>query len=198
MVEDNVGDTFDIVVPGHGDHGHGKVETPGSVDGDEAVDGAFHENVRVFIDEIGAVPMAGDEVEVTLLQEVIFDAAHDGSGIAVADFGNNYADGKAALRAQGAGKEVGTIFEFAGSGEDAIFGVLGDGVGDGRTVDDKRDSGGGKGEVFRQVFQTHGFAGGAPGDIAARFWLSCAHGPKSRTRKWREQAEILREVGRGY
>jgi hypothetical protein len=52
--------------------------------------------------------------------------------------------------------------------------------------------------VFRQVFQTHGFAGGAPGDIAARFWLSCAHGPKSRTRKWREQAEILREVGRGY
>jgi hypothetical protein len=52
--------------------------------------------------------------------------------------------------------------------------------------------------MLRQVFQTHGFAGGAPADIAVRLWLSCAHGAKSRTRKWREQAKILDEVERGY
>ena len=159
MVEDDVGYALDFVVAGDGDHGHGEVEVPGSVDGDEAVDGAFQEHARIFVDEIGAVAMAGDEVEIALLQEVIFDSAHDRSGIAVADFGDDDADGKAALGAQGAGKEIGAIFEFAGGGEDAVLGFLRNGVGDAGAVDDERDGGGRKSEVLRQFFEAHGLGG---------------------------------------
>jgi len=54
---------------------------------DETVDGAFQKHARILVDEIGAMAVAGDKVEIALLQEVIFDAAHDGSGIAVADLG---------------------------------------------------------------------------------------------------------------
>jgi len=97
VVEHNVGHAFHVVVPGHGDDGHGKVQVPGGIHGDEAVHRAFEEHARVFVDQIGAVAVAGDKVEVPLLEEIIFDAAHDGRGIAVAHFGDDDADGEAAL-----------------------------------------------------------------------------------------------------
>ena len=79
-----------------------------------------------------------DEVEVSLLQEMVFHAAHDRGRIAVTDFGHDDADGKAALGAQRTSKKVWAIFIFASGGENAIFGFLGNGIGDGRTIDDER------------------------------------------------------------
>lgn len=38
VVQHDVGDAINVVVAGNSDHGHGKVEVPGSVDGDEAID----------------------------------------------------------------------------------------------------------------------------------------------------------------
>ena len=191
MIQDNVGDALDVVMSGHGDDGHREVEIPGGVDGDETVDGAFQKHARILVDEIGAMAVAGDKVEIALLQEVIFDAAHDGSGIAVADLGDNDTDGKTALGAERAGKEIGTIFEFAGGSEDSVFGGLRDGIGDARAIDDQGDGGRGKCEVLRQLFQAHGFAGGACGSIGARLGGSGGHGAESRTLTARRQAEIL-------
>ena len=99
MIEDNVGHALDVVVSGHGDHGHGKVEVPGRVDGDQAIHRSLQEHARVFVDQIGAVAVAGDKVEVSLLQEVIFHSAHNGSRIPVAHFRDDDTDGKAALGA---------------------------------------------------------------------------------------------------
>src|SRR5208337_271777 len=137
VVEHDVGYTGDLIVPGDGDYGQREVEVPGGIDGDEAIHRSFLEHTWVLVDQILTVAMAGDEIEVTFLQEVIFDAAHDGGGIAVADFGDDDSDGEAALRAQGASEEIGTIFEFAGGGEDAVFGLLRDGVGNAGAVDDE-------------------------------------------------------------
>ena len=133
--------------------------------------------------------VAGDEVEVALLEEKVFDAAHDGGGVAVADLGDDDADGEAALGAQGAGKEVGSILEFSGGGEDAVFRFLGDGVGDRGAVDDQGDGGGGERQVFRQPLQTHWFSRGMPGSVAAGSRLPGGHGAKSRTMKPREQVQ---------
>ena len=49
--------------------------------------------------EVGAVAVAGDKVKVSFLQKIVFDAAHDGRGISVTDFGDDNSDGKAALSA---------------------------------------------------------------------------------------------------
>src|SRR5262252_10307335 len=102
MVEHDVDDALDVVVAGNGDDGDGEIEAPGCIDGDQSVDGALQKHARVFVDQVGAVAMAGDEIKVAFLQEIVFDTAHDGGGVSVADFGNDHADGEAALRAQGA------------------------------------------------------------------------------------------------
>src|SRR5215471_9317439 len=99
MIEDDVDDALDIVVAGDGDDGDGEVEMPGRVDGNQSVDGALEEHAGIFVDEVGAMAMAGDEVEVAFLKEVVFDAAHDGGGVSVADLGDDDADGEAALGA---------------------------------------------------------------------------------------------------
>src|SRR5215470_5265848 len=126
MVEHDVDDALDVVVAGDGDNWHGEVQVPRSIDGDQSVDGALEKHARVLVDEVGAVAMAGDKVEVAFLQKIIFDAAHDGGGISVADLRDDDTDGEAALRAQGAGKKVGTVFEFSGGGENAVLRLLGD------------------------------------------------------------------------
>ncbi len=198
VVEDDVGDTGDFVVSGDGDDGQREVEVPGGIDGDEAIHRSLLEHTWVLVDQIGTVAMAGDEVEVTLLQEIVFDAAHDGGGIAVTDFGDDDSDGETALGAQRAGEEVGTIFEFAGGGEDAVFGLLRDGVGDAGAVDDEGDGGGRKIEVLRQSFEAHRLSWSTSGSIAGRFRLEGGHGAQSRTRKWRGQEKNLGGASLGF
>lgn len=171
VVEDDVGYTGDLIVTGDGDHGQREVEVPGGIDGDEAIHRSFLEHTWVLVDQIGTVAMAGDKVEVTLLQEVIFDAAHDGGGIAVADFGDDDSDGEAAQGAQGASEEIGTIFEFAGGREDAVFGLLRNGVGNAGTVDDEGHGGGRKIEMLRQSFEAHRLSWSTSGSIAGGFRL---------------------------
>src|SRR4029077_3208590 len=99
VVKHNVGHALHVVVSGHGDDRHGKVQVPRGIDGDEAVHRSFQEHPRIFVDQIGAVAVAGDKVEVSLLEKIIFHAAHDGRGITVTDFRDDDADGEAALSA---------------------------------------------------------------------------------------------------
>ena len=123
--------------------------------------------------------VANDKVKVSLLQEMILDAAHDGGGVAIADFGDDDANGEAALSAQGAGKKVGTVFIFSGGGKNSVFGFRRDGVGDGRTIDDERDSGRRKSEALRQLLEADRFRAHAHG-ARARGPLFCRHDAQSR------------------
>src|SRR5258708_26357816 len=99
MVEHNVSYAFYVVVPGHGDYRHGEIQVPGGIYGDQAVDRSFQKHAWIFVDEIGAVAVAGDKVEVSLLEEIIFYAAHDRRGVPVTHFGDDDPDGEAALGA---------------------------------------------------------------------------------------------------
>ena len=161
VVEDNVGDAIDVVVTRDGDYGNGKIEVPWSVGGNEAIDGTLEEHAGIFVDKIRAVAMASNEIKVTFLQEIIFDAAHDRGRVTIADLGYDDTNGKAALRAQGTGKEVGAVFEFASGGEDAIFGLLGNGIGDVGAINDQGDGCGRKAEVLGQLLEADRSLSGA-------------------------------------
>ena len=119
--------------------------------------------------------MAGDEIKIAFLQEMVLDAAHDGGRVAIADFGNNDSDGKAALRTQRASKEVRTVFELLYRGEDFVFGFLRDRIGDGRPIDDQRNRGGGEPKILRQLFQTYRLAAHAYGRFSGRTRFSSRH-----------------------
>ena len=69
------------------------------VDGDEALDGAIHQQPWVFLDQIGFPAVAGGEVEVTLFHQHLFDAVHDQHRVAVAQLRHEHADGEALLAA---------------------------------------------------------------------------------------------------
>ena len=167
VVQNDVGHTFHLVVSRHRDHGHRERKSPGSIDRDQAIDRALQEEPRIFVDQVGAVAVAYDKVEVPFLQEMVFHTAHDRGGIAVADFRDDDADGEAALGAQGAGKKVGTVFVLPGGGKNAVFRFLRDGVRHGRAIDDEGYGSGGKSEAFRQFFQAHRFGPHAHGPRSA-------------------------------
>src|SRR5882762_4764971 len=97
--------------------------------------------------------MTRHEIEIALLQKVIFDSAQDQSGVALADLGNNHANGEAALGSQGAGEEIRPVVASAGSGEYAIFGVLRDRVRHGRAVYHQRHRGGRQAQFLRENLQ---------------------------------------------
>ena len=137
VIQHDVGDAIDIVVSGDGNDGHRKVEVPRSVDGDEAINRALEEHSGIFVDEIGAVAMAGDEVKVAFLEEVVLNATHNRGRVTIADLGNNDSDSEAALGAERTGEEVGAVLELSGGGEDAVFGLLRDGIGNIGAVDNQ-------------------------------------------------------------
>ena len=135
LVKDHIGDAFDFAMSCDGYGG----ENPdalfkGSIDKDEALNGAIHEESRVLFDEIGFAAVTRGEIEVAFLNEVLFDAAEDLHGVAVTEFGNEDTDGEGLALAQGAREEAGAIVEFGCSFNDAIAGFLRDGTDAGSIV----------------------------------------------------------------
>src|ERR1700678_1979921 len=100
MIEHNVGYAFDLVVSGHGDYRHREIEGPRSVDSDQPVYRSFQKHSWIFVNQVGAVAVTGDEIEISLLKKMIFDPAHHRSRISVADFRNDDPDGETTLGAQ--------------------------------------------------------------------------------------------------
>ena len=47
------------------------------VDQDQPLDGALREELQVVVEEVGLRVVAGDQVEIALLQELVLDAAED-------------------------------------------------------------------------------------------------------------------------
>src|SRR5262249_54383506 len=112
MVQHDVDYTFGIVVTRDCNNRHRQIVVPRRIDRDKAIDGALQKQAGIFVDQISAVTMAGDEVEISLLQQIVLDAAHDHGGISIANFWNDDANGKTALCAERARQEIGPIIEL--------------------------------------------------------------------------------------
>ena len=102
---------------------------PGSTYHDEAVDGSVEKKLNVFLDQIGPEPVAGDEIEIAFLEQVVLDAAQDRDVVAFTDLRNHNADGEAAPGAQAAREKVRPIIEFTSRLENQLLGFRRNGIG---------------------------------------------------------------------
>ena len=166
LVEHHIRDAFDLAMACD-DYGGENPDAlfEGRIDKDEALDGAIHEEARILLDQIGLAAVARGEIEVAFFNEVLFDAAEDLHGIAVAEFGNKDADGECLALAQGAREEAGAVVEFGGSLGDPVAGFLRDGTDAGSIIQNQRNGCRREVEVLAQRAQTDGLAGcgAAPG-----------------------------------
>ena len=134
LVEYDVRGAFDLVMAGDND----RRQNAGSffesrIDEDEALDGAIHEESRVFFDEVGLPAVAGGEVEVAFFNEMLFNAAENLHGVTVAELRNEHADGEGLALAEGSRIEAWPVIELSGSLGDAISGFLRNGA-DSRSI----------------------------------------------------------------
>jgi hypothetical protein len=84
VVQQNVGDAFNLAVTGDRDHWDGKTVLQRRIDGDEALDRAVHQQSRILLDQVCLAPMAGGQVEIPLFEQHLFDAVHHQYRITVA------------------------------------------------------------------------------------------------------------------
>jgi hypothetical protein len=118
------------------------------VEGDDAFDRAIDQQLLVLVDEVVAMAVAGQEVEIARLQQVVLDPAQRQRHIALADVRDEDADRQAALPRERPRQRVRLIAELPGRGDDAVLGPLGDGVGRGRLVEHQRHRGRRQPETF--------------------------------------------------
>jgi hypothetical protein len=122
-----------------GHHRHGQRLGKRRVERDDAFHRAIDQQLLVLVDEVVAVAVAGEEVEIARLQQVILDAAERQSHVPLAHVRDQHANRQAALPRQRPGERVRLIAELPGRGDDAVLGALRDGVGRRRLVEDQRD-----------------------------------------------------------
>ncbi len=100
VVEDDVGDARGFAVAGDGDGGDGAAVGKERVDGDDSFDRAFEQEALATVDHLRAVVMADEEVEVSGVEQRLFDAGEHEGCVAFADFRDEDADGLAAAVAE--------------------------------------------------------------------------------------------------
>src|SRR4029077_13489596 len=108
MIKDDVGYAGHLAMARNGNKRHLKSFGKRRINSDQPFHGSLLQDVRIFLDEIVAMAMAHDEIEVAFLEKMVFDAGHYQSRIPFADFRNDHADGITALLAKGPCQVVGT------------------------------------------------------------------------------------------
>src|SRR4029079_396774 len=95
LIEDNVGDSVDLLVSGDCNSRKNSDTLPKSgIDEDKALDGAVHEKARILFDEIRLAAVAGGQIKVALFNQVFLYTAQYLRSITIAEFGNEHTDRK--------------------------------------------------------------------------------------------------------
>lgn len=113
----------------------------------------MQEQFGVFVNQVLSKSVARNQVKVAFLKQVVFDTAEYVDVVTLAEFRDDHADCKAALSAQTAREEIGTVLKLSRGRENHLSGLRRNCVGDRCTVHYKRDSCGSKSEVVCQLFQ---------------------------------------------
>src|SRR5664279_6465441 len=100
MIEGDVGDTFDLPVPGNYNRGYAGGLANRGVDGDKTLDSPGQQDVRVLAQQFRVMMMHYRNEEVLAFAESGFNAADYHTAVGVANFRRDNANGKRALLAQ--------------------------------------------------------------------------------------------------
>src|ERR1700693_3935954 len=106
MIEDYVRDPADAPVTGYRNHRERKLTHQVRIDGNDTFRAAANQQTGVLLDEISAVPVVSNEVEILLLQEAVTDAGHHFRVITIGEYRNQDANRHGAAVAQGASKKT--------------------------------------------------------------------------------------------
>src|SRR5581483_6908005 len=97
--------------------------------------------------------MAGHEIHVSGLKQVVLNPRQNEGSVPVAQLGDDDSDGERSLRAQRTGEKVGAVIEITRGGKDAVLGFLRNGLCFLGVVKDERERSGGEAERLRQLLQ---------------------------------------------
>src|SRR5579862_6793461 len=128
LVENHVGDALDFAMTS--DCHHGKTETffENRIDENESLNRTFHQQTRIFLDEIGLAAMAGRQIEIALLDEKLLHAGKHLGGIAVAQLGDKNTDREGLALAQRPRVEAGPVIELGRCFDDPVASLLRNGT----------------------------------------------------------------------
>src|SRR5208282_3848524 len=130
----HVRNAFHAAVPGDSNGRQGQRMTQGCVNGDETLNTAVRENLRIIFKELWIMTVSNCQKDEVLLAQISFNAADDRRAVKIADFLHDYTDHVGSFYSQVASVEAGPIFQLAGGREDALFCGLGNRPGCNRIV----------------------------------------------------------------
>ena len=107
VIQHDICDPCHWMVSGHGYRGDGGRFLHGGIHGDEALDSARKEQLRVTGHQLGIVPVDHGQKKVVALLEVLLDGADDLRAVGITDFRCNYADSESTPKPQRARKKLG-------------------------------------------------------------------------------------------
>src|SRR5262249_31042406 len=74
VIERDVGHSRSVVVTGDRNHWQQRWAALRRINRDQPLDATFEEKLRAAFDQLGTMPMAGDEVKKAFLQQMVFDS----------------------------------------------------------------------------------------------------------------------------
>src|SRR5215469_13985687 len=96
MINDDVGDVFDLVMSRHGHDWNRELVIPNRVDGNDSVYPPIKKGFGVLLDEVRTVAVTGYEEKVPFFEKTVFYSTEDGRVVPFADLGHNNANRKTA------------------------------------------------------------------------------------------------------
>ena len=142
VIEDNVGYVFSFAVGRDCHHRNRDFDVARrGVEQQKAIHGPFDKHARILLDQFAFPVVAGGEVKIVRAGQLLDDAIHDTRKVALAQVGRQNAHAHRPALAKGTGEVVGAIVEPLGRFGDPVAGLLGDGLGGWRVIQDERDGG---------------------------------------------------------
>ena len=166
VIELDVGHAARFAMPRHGHGGDAERMRQRRIDRDQAFDGARHQHMLQALDQLRAMAMADDEVNVFLLEQWLLDAAEHGRRIAFGDLRDHHADRKRAAVAQAARQHVGPVPEQVCRINDFLLRGRRNRLRGGRAGQYPRDCRGRQPDVFGHILQRHGRQSRAIGRVS--------------------------------
>src|SRR5208282_202475 len=120
VVEHNIGDAVDGPMTGKRDYRNSEIVLQRGINGKESFRAAPQKHLAILFDQILAVPVVRGEIEVARFHQVVSDAAHDLSVVAIAQFGNQNSDGVGSPTAERTSQEARLVVQLFGGGLDAV------------------------------------------------------------------------------
>src|SRR5271167_1291764 len=111
MIEDNVGDILNGLVPCYSDRRKFRLGVNRGINGNQTFDASGHQHTRIGVEQLGIVAMGYRKEEKSIFTQVRFDTADNQAAVRISDFFGNNADRVSALNTERTCQEVRAVVQ---------------------------------------------------------------------------------------